>query len=100
MGKLKPGNRTAITRFQLKPPLFLDDAVGATEARATASHFITVCATRITAWNFESMSMRPFCVVAAEAGWTDALVSRFRAFAFYCSELLDECRIRGTSKHM
>jgi hypothetical protein len=67
MGKLKPGNRTAITRFQLKPPLFLDDAFGATEARTAASHFSTVCATSITVWNFESMSMRPFCVAGAEA---------------------------------
>jgi hypothetical protein len=61
MGKLKPGSRTAITRFQLKP-LFPDDALGATEARAAASHFSTLCATRITVWNFESMLMRPFCV--------------------------------------
>jgi hypothetical protein len=62
MGKLKPGSRTAITRFQLMPPLFLDDALSATEARAAASHFSTLCATRITVWNFESMSMRPLCV--------------------------------------
>jgi hypothetical protein len=62
MGKLEPGNRTAITRFQLKPPLFPDDAPGATEARAAASHFSTLCAISITVWNFESMLMRPFCV--------------------------------------
>jgi hypothetical protein len=62
MGKLKPDNRTAITRLQLKLPLFLDGALGATQARAAASHFSTVCATRITDGNFESMAMRPFCV--------------------------------------
>jgi hypothetical protein len=62
MGKLKPGNRTTITRCQLKPPLLLDETLGATEARATPSHFGTLCATSITIWNFESMSMRPFCV--------------------------------------
>jgi hypothetical protein len=62
MGKLKPGNRTAITRFQLKRPLFPDDALGATEAGAAVSHFSAVCATGITVGNFESTSMRPFCV--------------------------------------
>jgi len=67
MGKLKPGNRTAITRFQLKLPLFIDDALGATEARAAAPHFSTVCATRITVGNFESMSMRPICVACTVA---------------------------------
>jgi hypothetical protein len=67
MGKLKPGNRTAITRLQLERPLFLDDALGATEARAATLNFSTVWATSTTIGNFENMSMRPFCVAGAEA---------------------------------
>jgi hypothetical protein len=91
MGKLKPGNRTAITRFQLKPPLFLDDALGATDAHAAASHFSPVCATRITVWNFESISMRPFYVARAEAWWKPLAGAAVLVFAFLGCDLVCRC---------
>jgi hypothetical protein len=100
MGKLKPGNRTAITRFQLKPPLFLDDALGATEAHAAASHFSTVCATRITVWNFESMSMRPFYVARAEAWWKQLAGPRFSFSHSVAAISFASVRTAGSGKHM
>src|SRR3981081_4001657 len=48
IGKLKPGKRTAILRFQHQRLLFLYPAIRAMRQRTAASHFVRVCAGSLT----------------------------------------------------
>ena len=48
IGKLKPGKRTAILRFQHERLLFLYPAIRAMRQRTAASHFVRVCAGSLT----------------------------------------------------